>query len=109
MEGLGTKTTLSDYLSILFLLLVLDLESIGLSFLYFFLQRGLPFIGSAHMCPEHCISVLVEIAQTQTSEKNFGPSRLFGSGSQKAHRGSPESERGKGRKPIKDVRNRTPL
>lgn len=52
MEGLGTKTTVSDYLSALFLLSVLDLESVGLSFLYFFLQRGLPFIGSTHTCPE---------------------------------------------------------
>lgn len=59
MEGLGTKTTLSDYISILFLPLVLDLESIGLSFLYFFLQRGLPFIGGAHMCPGHCISEII--------------------------------------------------
>lgn len=46
--------------------------------------QGIAFLRSS--------SVLVEIAQTQTSEKNFGPSRLFGSGSQKAHRGSLERE-----------------
>lgn len=37
--GFGNKTTVSDYLSALFLLSVLDLESVGLSFLYFFPER----------------------------------------------------------------------